>query len=305
MRKKTAGELQRTLLAWYRAEGRAFPWRRTQDPYRILVSEIMLQQTQTSRVLEKYPEFIRRFPTLKALARARRRSVILAWQGMGYNNRAVRLHSLARRIISGKDSTVPSTRDTLMALPGIGPYTANAVLSFAFHRRVPVVETNIRRVLSRILFRMRRSSDLADSSVVWNEAAKLLPDRRSYDWNQALMDLGATICTARNPRCASCPAASLCASSGTMAGHTAPRTKREPSFNGIPNRIYRGRVVEILRKSGERSGVPVSRLGSDLHSGFRPSDFHWLRSLLASLERDGLVRLKSPGSGSSETVHLA
>jgi len=265
----------------------------------------MLQQTQTSRVLEKYPEFIHRFPSAKDLARAQRRTVIRAWRGMGYNNRAVRLHALAHAIVAGHAGIVPVNHDTLLSLPGIGRYTANAVLSFAFHRRVPVVETNIRRVLSRILFRMRRSSDLSDPAVIWHEAARLLPERRSYDWNQALMDLGAMVCTARNPRCGHCPVSSLCASSGTVSAPAVTEPRREPSFNGIPNRIHRGRIVELLRNTGNRRGISVSRLGQGVHKNFRPAHLNWLRSLIASLERDGLVSVTNRNSPTGGTVRLA
>ncbi len=305
MQKRTARRFHRILLKWYRTEGRAFPWRQTRNPYHILVSEVMLQQTQTSRVLEKYPEFIHLFPSLKDLARAQRRSVILAWRGMGYNNRAVRLHALARTIIAGHAGIVPVNHDALVSLPGIGRYTANAVLSFAFSRRVPLVETNIRRVLSRILFRMRRSSDLAGPAVIWREAARLLPERRSHDWNQALMDLGAMVCTARNPRCEDCPVSSLCASSGKMSAPATTEPKKEPSFNGTPNRIHRGRMVELLRNAGNRKGITISRLGQGLHTNFRPAHLKWLRSLITSLERDGLVSVTNRNSSGGGTVRLA
>lgn len=305
MQKRAARRFHRTLLKWYRTEGRAFPWRQTRDPYHILVSEVMLQQTQASRVLEKYPQFIHRFPTPKNLARARRRTVILAWQGMGYNNRAVRLYALARTIMARHGGVVPVNHDALVSLPGIGRYTANAILSFAFRRRVPVVETNIRRVLSRVLFRMRRSSDLSEPAVIWQEAAGLLPERRSHDWNQALMDLGAMVCTARNPHCDHCPVSSLCASSGVMSAPAETEPKREPSFSGIPNRIYRGRIVELLRDTGNRKGITISRLGRGLHNNFRPANLTWLRSLINSLERDGLVSVTNRNSSGGGTVRLA
>lgn len=305
MQKRATRRLQQALLGWYRKEGRAFPWRRTLNPYRILVSEVMLQQTQTSRVLVKYPEFIRRFPDVKALARARRSSVIRAWRGMGYNNRAVRLHDLARTLAIGHGGVVPDDHDTLLSLPGIGRYTANAILSFAFHRRVPVVETNVRRVLSRILFRTRLNADVADPTLIWDAAAALLPVRRSSEWNQALMDLGATVCTARNPRCNHCPVSSVCASSGKISTSPVAAAKHEPSFNGIPNRIYRGRIVELLRDSRKRRGIPVSRLGPTLDKRYGSVHLPWLRSLLASLERDGLVSIENRNSAAGGRVRLA
>jgi A/G-specific adenine glycosylase len=264
----------------------------------------MLQQTQTARVFEKYPAFLRRFPTLKKLARARRDNVIRAWRGMGYNNRAVRLHESALRLVGEHNGKIPSRYDILSRLPGVGRYTANAVLSFAFHRRMPVVETNVRRVLSRILYPMRRSSDVAATPMIWKDAERMLPERRSYDWNQALMDLGATICTSRAPKCITCPVRTLCRSAGSMSADAVRTPKQEPSFRGTPNRIYRGRVVELLRREPKHRGIAFPRLGPALHCGFRRTDRAWLASLLGSLERDGLVRISQRGSA-APTVHLA
>ena len=302
MRKEATHKLQQTLLRWYRAEGRDFPWRRTRDPYRILVSEVMLQQTQTGRVLRKYPGFIRRFPNVRSLARARRSSVIREWRGMGYNNRAVRLHELAQ-IVSANGGSIPSEYGDLILLPGIGRYSANAILSFSFGLRVPVVETNIRRVLSRLLFRMADSSGLAASAVIWREAERMLPLKKSADWNQALMDLGATICTAGTPSCFVCPVKAMCASSGVMARAPAAQRKREPSLMGIPNRIYRGRIVDLLRN--RERGMTISRMGARVCAGFRPAHLPWLTGLLASLERDGLIAITAARSGQTGTVRLA
>ncbi|MGH2402980.1 MAG: A/G-specific adenine glycosylase [bacterium] len=193
-------------MPWYRAHRRNLPWRRTTDPYRVLVSEIMLQQTQVDRVLPKYREFIRKYPSIAALAAASVDAVRETWVPLGYNIRPVRLHAIARRIVDEFSGRVPDDRAALLALKGIGPYTAGAVLSFAYKRRAPIVDTNVRRVLQRVFYGRSTQPD----STLWRLARVLLPQRSAYDFNQGLMELGATVCVARRPRCAICPLRSLC-----------------------------------------------------------------------------------------------
>jgi A/G-specific adenine glycosylase len=236
----------RAVRRWYRRHGRSLPWRGESDPYRIILSEIMLQQTQVSRVLEKYPLFLRRFPSMGALARAPRRDVILAWRGMGYNNRAVRLHALAS-VLVGRGMEIPTSAEPLIELPGIGKYTAHAILSSVHGLPVPVVDVNIRRLFSRVFWRMKSTADMRSEPEIWRIAGKILPRRGAYDWNQALMDIGATICTARRPLCAVCPLAAMCASREGMVRATGGKPKKEPGMDGVPNRMYRGRIVETLR----------------------------------------------------------
>jgi len=201
----------RRLLRWYRRQGRALPWRRTADPYRILVSEIMLQQTQVERVLPKYGEFLRRYPSIEALARARVGEVRETWYPLGYNIRPVRLWTIAHEVLRRHGGRLPEDRDALLALKGIGPYTAGAVRAFAFRRRAAVVDTNVRRVLQRVFF-----GRAVPDRRVWALADRLLP-RRPYDFNQALMDFGALVCTARRPACGACPMRSFCRSYGRFA----------------------------------------------------------------------------------------
>jgi len=294
--------LNKTILRGYRLNGRKLPWRNTTDPYKILVSEVMLQQTQVSRVLSKYRQFLRQFPTLRSLARAKQRDVIIAWQGMGYNNRAVRLHRLARTVTSQDRKTIRGDYESLLNLPGIGKYTANAILSFAFRRDVPVVDTNVRRVLSRLLWRMRSFGELADQKIIWRTAATFLPKGRSYEWNQALMDLGATICTARAPRCNECRVESLCASSRSMVRPATRQRRREPSFNGMPNRIYRGRIIELLRRRNGRGPMNVAQLRKELLGKSGKRSERWLHLVLSSLQRDGLVNLKGEGTRSARVA---
>jgi len=280
----------RTVLRWYRQQGRTLPWRNITNPYRILVSEIMLQQTQVSRVLVKYPEFLRRFPSIRKLAAAWQKDVVIAWRGMGYNNRAVRLHRLAQEVVNKHNGVLPDTYETLAQLPGVGRYTANALLVSAFRRDVPIVDVNVRRVLSRIFWRMKSTLETRSEEEIWELAGRLLPSRNAYAWNQALMDLGAMVCTARTPRCDVCPAAALCASRKTARQARPSPTKREPAKDGIPNRIYRGRIIEALRRQNGQRRIGLDLLGRAIHPQYSPKHRPWLDSLMVGLEKDGLIR---------------
>ncbi len=207
---------QRRLLAWYARHGRDLPWRRTRAPYRVLVSEIMLQQTQVERVVPKYRQFLRAYPTLRALARAPVDDVRRLWYPLGYNIRPVRLHAIARETVARYRGRLPADAEALRALPGIGRYTAGAVLSFAFGRDVAVLDTNVRRVLTRVFFGPRRAARLRGDRRLWDLAETLVPAGRGYDFNQALMDFGATWCTPRRPRCAPCPMRGFCAAAPSL-----------------------------------------------------------------------------------------
>ena len=207
----------RKLRAWYRVNARDLPWRRTRDPYRVLVSELMLQQTQVSRVLTYYDEFLTRFPTLAHLARARPRQVREAWQGLGYYARARNLHRLAREVTTtGRDpaQALPSEPATLRQLPGIGAYTAGAVASFAYEVRAELVDTNVARVLTRAFAPELDPKSSSGQKTVWAIARALLPrtGRDCWTHNQALMELGALVCTARVARCGDCPVRRECVS---------------------------------------------------------------------------------------------
>lgn len=262
----------------------------------------MLQQTQVARVLEKYPEFLQRFPTVRRLASARQRDVVVAWKGMGYNNRAVRLHRLARMVVENHGGQLPHTCDELMQLPGVGRYTANAVLSSAFGAPVSVVDVNVQRVLSRVFRRMKSTADVIDGNEAWRLADELLPNGRAYHWNQALMDLGATVCTARTPRCGECPLPSLCASGKSIRDEGKRMSRPEPSSNGIPNRIYRGKIVDALRQANGSGNVTVGTLlkAVNVKAGTR-----WLASLLEGLQRDGVIRIRGGCAVEKRLVSLA
>src|SRR6185437_2356079 len=211
----TALAFGRRLRAWYRRNARDLPWRRTRDPYAILVSELMLQQTQVSRVVTRYGEFLEQFPTLADVGRASPRRVMEAWEGLGYYARARNLHRLARRVTdSGRspDAALPAEPARLRELPGIGPYTAGAVASFAYERRAPLVDTNVARVLRRVFAPDLDPRAAATRRTLWELAEHLLPRTGSaaYTHNQALMELGALICTARVRRCECCPVRAEC-----------------------------------------------------------------------------------------------
>jgi A/G-specific adenine glycosylase len=205
----------RKLRAWYRVHARDLPWRRTRDPYHILVSELMLQQTQVSRVITKYAEFLDRFPTLEAVARSRPAQVMEAWSGLGYYARARNLQRLARTIVREREpAMIPAEPSALRELPGIGAYTAGAVASFAYERRAPLVDTNVARVLTRVFAPHLNPRTHAGQRETWEIARAMLPRTgpTTYTHNQALMELGALVCTARVRRCSACPVRSVCES---------------------------------------------------------------------------------------------
>ena len=205
---------RRHLLTWYRANGRDLPWRTTGDPYHILVSEVMLQQTQVDRVLPKYHEWLEKYPSLSALAAADQRDVTETWRPLGYNIRPRRLHAIARESVARYGGELPSDEATLLSFKGIGQYTAGAIRSFAFGQRAAILDTNVARVLFRVFVRRGDPKTHAMKKRLWLLSETLVPHKHVFDFNQALMDLGATVCIARKPKCESCPMTKLC---GTFA----------------------------------------------------------------------------------------
>jgi len=214
------------LLAWYAAHARALPWRENRAPYRVWLSEIMLQQTRVAAVIEHYHEFLRRFPTVQKLAGAREASVLAAWSGLGYYRRARMLHTAAKVIVREHDGEFPTCEEGWRQLPGIGRYTAAAIASIAFDKPVAVVDGNVERVLQRVLGRPLAGAEL------WRAANQLLDVKRPGDFNQAMMELGATVCTPRAPACLTCPVIDLCATRGELPSTTkpAPQKKRETHY---------------------------------------------------------------------------
>ena len=278
-----AGALQEALLGWAVPRLRDLPWRRTRDPWRVLVAEVMLQQTGVGRVLQRYAPFCERFPTPAACAAAPASDVIEEWRGLGYNRRALHLHAAARRITAA-GGRFPDDLDGLLALPGVGPYTARSVLALAFERDVGVVDTNVGRLLARLRGR-RLTGGEAQAA-----ADRLVPPGRAWLWNQALFDLGATVCARRAPSCGDCPVRGHCAWRGTgpdPADGSAGVGVAQPRFEGS-DRQGRGRLVDALR-AGPQPTSAAARL-MDLEN-----DPPRARRIVASLLRDGLV-IESDGA---------
>src|SRR5262245_47343046 len=230
----TRADLQRALGRWYRRERRDLPWRRTRDPYAIWISEAMLQQTRVEAVIPRYEAFLARLPDVAALAAAGEDAVLALWSGLGYYARARALRDAARAIVQRHAGVLPRTRSAWLDLPGVGPYTAGAVLSIAFSASEPLVDGNVQRVLARLFALEDRQGSRALSERCWALARELVPDGRDGldpgDWNQALMELGARLCTPRAPRCADCPLRDRCQAFelGRVAELPRARARREP-----------------------------------------------------------------------------
>ena len=244
MRSDKNARVRRALLGWYRRSRRDLPWRATRDPYAIWVAETMLQQTQVKTVLPYYQRFLASFPSIHHLDRARRDKVMALWSGLGYYRRATNLKQAAREIVRRHGGKLPRNYAALRALPGIGEYTAGAVMSIAFGERYPALDANARRVLSRIY-------ETRDEAALKAVAARVVPGARPGDFNQALMDLGATVCLARNPRCAECPTAPLCAASrgGRIAKNAANVRTRKVEW---PLAVIARDGKILLRRRAER-----------------------------------------------------
>ena len=280
------------LLSWYREDHRSFPWRETTDPYEVLVSEVMSQQTQLSRVVEAWKEFIERWPTAADLADADRADVVGFWTeySLGYNNRAKYLHEAARQVTEEFDGQFPSEPEDLQQLMGVGPYTANAVASFAFNNGEAVVDTNVKRVLCRAF-------SVPDEDTAFEATAnRLMPAGESRDWNNAVMELGGVAC-GQNPQCdeAGCPWREWCQAYAT-GDFTAPDVPEQPAFEGS-RRQMRGRVLGALREHGE---LELDDLGPLVRVDYVPDGTYgreWLRELVEDLADDGLVSLEDRKAG--------
>jgi A/G-specific adenine glycosylase len=279
------------LIEWYETGHREFPWRETTDPYEILVSEVMSQQTQLDRVVDAWADFLDRWPTVDALAAADRADVVGFWTDhrLGYNNRARYLHEAAEQVVDGdvdgvESGEFPTDPDGLAELMGVGPYTANAVASFAFNDGDAVVDTNVKRVLYRAF-------DVADDDGAFEQAAQqLMPASESRVWNNAIMELGGVACE-QSPRCdeTGCPWRARC-SAYASGDFTAPDVPTQPAFDGS-RRQFRGRIVRTLQEHGEQS---LDDLGPRVRVDYAPQgdgegSRAWLEDLLADLADDGLL----------------
>lgn len=248
----TRREFRRNLLAWYEQHARELPWRESGDPYRVWLSEIMLQQTRVAAVIAHYHEFLRRFPTIDKLAAARESSVLAAWSGLGYYRRARMLHAAAKVIVGKYGGKFPETQKELGTLPGIGRYTAAAIASICFGKPVAVVDGNVERVLQRFT-----GARLAGQRL-WEAADELLDKSRPGDFNQAMMELGAMVCTPRAPACLACPVVELCATRGELGAQmkASPQQKREVHYSLIQDhgdgRVF---LVQRPRKARVMAGM--------------------------------------------------
>ncbi|PKN05958.1 MAG: A/G-specific adenine glycosylase [Deltaproteobacteria bacterium HGW-Deltaproteobacteria-7] len=232
--------LSRKLLAWYKSHQRPLPWRETSDPYRIWISEIMLQQTQVDTVIPYYHRFLKVFPDVDTLARASLQDVLKVWENLGYYSRARNIHAAARMIVDRFDGRIPDTPDAIKTLPGIGEYSAGAILSIACGQALPAVDGNVRRILSRVLAIRQPVDEPREQMKLRELAAQLVPAERPGDFNQALMDLGATICRAKNPDCPGCPVKSICRARLLDLQNILPVTRKAPA---IPRRLASAAVV--------------------------------------------------------------
>ncbi len=303
-------DVHHRLLMWYAAEQRELPWRATTDPYAILVSEMMLQQTQVDRVLPKYQLFLATFPTLVALAAAPTADVISAWVPLGYNMRAVRLQSIARQVIAEYDGRIPDSIEALLKLKGIGRYTAGAIACFGYGKQVATVDTNIRRVLHRIFLGLEHPAPRLNDSQILTLAEQVLPPGEAYNWNQALMDLGATICSGNNPQCTRCPVQENCKAFAELgqyslfpAGDVLPQLRKvaekKTGYQARPftstNRYFRGRIVDLLRTVPAGQRMTLETLGPKIKPGFGADDLPWLQKIVIGLAKDGLLDYASDG----------
>jgi A/G-specific adenine glycosylase len=286
--------VQRALIEWYESDHRSFPWRETDDAYEILVSEVMSQQTQLGRVVEAWTEFLDRWPDVEALAAADQAEIVGFWtsHSLGYNNRAKYLHTAANQILDDFGGSFPETPDELQELHGVGPYTANAVASFAFNNGDAVVDTNVKRVLYRAF-------DVPEDDAAFEAVATaLMPEGESRVWNNAVMELGGVACE-KTPSCdaAACPWREWCHAYDT-GDFTAPDVPEQPDFEGS-RRQMRGRVISTLEEYDE---LALDRLGPRIRVDYAPDGENgreWLRGLIDDLETDGLVET---GEIDGETV---
>ncbi len=239
-----AVQIRRQLLRWFDRHARDLPWRRTRDPYAIWVSEVMLQQTQVASVIPYFERFLVEFPSVAALAAADEQAVLRLWEGLGYYRRARDLHRAARQVMAEHDGRLPDDPARLRALPGFGRYTANAVLSQAFDRRLPIVEANSRRVLCRLLAVREDPQQPAVQERLWQAAERLLPVKRPGTFNQALMELGALVCTPAAPHCPRCPVAAACAARRLGLQHSIPAPARRAAAVQVDE------VAVVVRRGG-------------------------------------------------------
>ncbi len=287
--------VRRRLIAWYGRNARDLSWRKTQDAYAIWVSEIMLQQTQVATVERYFPRFLAAFPTIAALASAPEDRVLRLWEGLGYYRRARQLHAAAKKIVDEHGGVFPRDVDAVRALPGIGRYTAGAILSIAFDRRLPILEANTIRLLSRLLAYRGDPTSSSGQQLLWKLAEDLLPKSGCGEFNQALMELGSLVCTPRQPKCEECPLQLLCPTRRGSWQDVIPAAKRQPVMEDIHEVavvvVHRGKVLLRKCSDGERwAGLwDFPRFAIQVDDGLSIS-----RQIVDSVERLTGVEIDSP-----------
>ena len=288
-----AKSFHRALLRWYDQHRRDLPWRKIRDPYRVWVSEIMLQQTRVAAVIEHYRIFLERFPDVAALAAAPEDAVLAAWSGLGYYRRARMMHRCAREIVHERQGTFPRTSQTLAELPGIGRYTAAAIASIAFDEPVAVVDGNVERVLERLAGRP------LPPARIWNVAQSLVDSVRPGDFNQAMMELGATLCTPRQPACLLCPVRKWCTSRGELAGtQTPPRQRKREKWYALDRRDGHVRLVQRSKTNSLMPGMWELPEALPAVSEEDPAYWRMFRhSITVTDYKIHVVRRRAPGKG--------
>jgi len=244
------------LLSWYEEHKRDLPWRRTTDAWRILVSETMLQQTQVGRVMEKFALFMKRWPNVRSFAAAPLSDVLVAWQGLGYNRRAVFLHRAANVVVKEYKGKMPADPEALLALPGVGKYTTGAVMAFSANANVVLWDTNVRRIVARVFFGGEFARRMPSDAVLEERLAALLPRGRAREWYNALMDFGSLVCTSRKPECETCPLARSCVAAPYFAAGKVPKVrlvKKQTAFEGSFRQV-RGAALRTVAAAGGSMG---------------------------------------------------
>jgi A/G-specific adenine glycosylase len=288
----------RGLLKWYAENGRDLPWRHTADPYRILISEVMLQQTQVDRVVPKYEVWLEAYPNWRKLAHASRADVLRLWSGLGYNSRAVRLHALAKLLVEEHNGKLPANEEELRKLPGIGPYTAGAIMVFAHNEPGSCIDVNVRRIVNRIYFSKKtglskrkpekmsagstgisRGISIRESEAVF---LKSFPAKRATDYGNALMDFGSAVCTATRPKCDECPVFKLCKSKGPRPEENQERARKKQQPFLHSNRWYRGQILKTLTTAQLSESELWKQIGGDSKKDFEKA--------LEQLRQERLVR---------------
>lgn len=282
-------EVHRTLLEWYAREARMFPWRYANpEPYHVLISEYMLQQTQTQRIADRFPAFIERYPNIQALSKTTKQEIILAWQGLGYNNRALRLRECALTIVEKFGGIIPDMYDQLISLPGIGPYTASAIMAFAHGKDIAIIDVNIYRIYARMMG-ISNPAD-ANKSMIAIFADQIYPRGNASEWHQALMDIGASLCKAHHAQCNACPLNMHCKSAFQVNMEVKKIKRKEPSHRDVPNRIWRGRTVECLRNRPSFAESKELLLSAVIEQQVNDQDILWFdQTIIPALVKDSLI----------------